>query len=84
MVMLSCLGGQPCELSKSNDCGNDFAYVFFIVFYILTTILVSDCVKYHNITCTMSASLYYNGILSKEKTFTKLDIDVPLYCGHFL
>ena len=55
MVMLSCLGGQPCELqkntscfdgqpcelAKNNTCGNNFAYVFFPVFYALATVLVS-------------------------------------------
>ena len=40
MVMLSCLHGQRCELSDDSNCGNDFAYVFFITFYILATILV--------------------------------------------
>ena len=41
-VMNSCLSGQPCQLSNATNCGNDFAYVFFPVFYILTTILVSS------------------------------------------
>ena len=42
-VMLDCLGGQPCELQSpgTDDCGDNFAYVFFIVYYVLTTILVS-------------------------------------------
>jgi hypothetical protein len=53
--MLDCLGGQPCELSDTNDtndtkatndCGDNSAYVFFIVYYILTTILVSAGVSY--------------------------------------
>ena len=41
-VMLGCLEGQPCQLSDANDCGDDVAYVFFLVYYILTTILVGD------------------------------------------
>ena len=44
-VMLGCLEGQPCQLSDTNDCGDDVAYVFFLVYYILTTILVSDSAK---------------------------------------
>lgn len=42
--MLSCLSGKPCDKNSginTADCGNEFAYFYFVSFIFLCSFLVS-------------------------------------------
>lgn len=42
--MLSCLSGKPCDKNSgitTQDCGNEFAYFYFVSFIFLCSFLVS-------------------------------------------
>lgn len=43
-IMLSCLSGKPCDKNSgihTADCGNEFAYFYFVSFIFLCSFLVS-------------------------------------------
>lgn len=43
-IMLSCLSGKPCDQNsgiKEDECGNEFAYFYFVSFIFLCSFLVS-------------------------------------------
>ena len=46
-VMLSCTAGQLCERDPNRTCGSDTAYVFFVTFFFLSSILV----RTHAVVC---------------------------------
>lgn len=42
--MLSCLSGKPCDKNSgilTSECGNEFAYFYFVSFIFLCSFLVS-------------------------------------------
>lgn len=42
-IMLSCLSGKPCDENsgiKEDECGNEFAYFYFVSFIFLCSFLV--------------------------------------------
>ncbi|XP_017593590.1 PREDICTED: voltage-dependent P/Q-type calcium channel subunit alpha-1A-like [Corvus brachyrhynchos] len=44
-IMLSCLSGKPCDENsgiKEDECGNEFAYFYFVSFIFLCSFLVSS------------------------------------------
>lgn len=44
--MLSCLSGKPCDKNSgilTPECGNEFAYFYFVSFIFLCSFLVSLC-----------------------------------------
>ena len=47
-VMLSCTAGQRCERDPNRTCGSDTAYVFFVTFFFLSSILV----RTHAVVCS--------------------------------
>lgn len=43
-IMLSCLSGKPCDKNsgiQKPECGNEFAYFYFVSFIFLCSFLVS-------------------------------------------
>lgn len=45
-IMLSCLSGKPCDKNSgilTPECGNEFAYFYFVSFIFLCSFLVSLC-----------------------------------------
>lgn len=58
-IMLSCLSGKPCDKNSgilTADCGNEFAYFYFVSFIFLCSFLVSFHAEGHVLSPALDSS----------------------------
>ena len=88
-IMLACTLSRPCEKGSTNenssateDCGSQFAIIYFVSFYMLCAFLVSTVTRKTNVHLTFFNDFSYNSLGNVTSKHLKHVVFRRLYFVH--